>query len=107
MGRISLHANSRGCLSSAAHCISVLFASFMSLVVESAVKRVNIIYTEHDPAQKPIYNPRDLRIICIGAGISGLCFADKLQRSFENFELVIYEKNAQVSGTWFKNTYPT
>ena len=61
---------------------------------------------KHDPVQKPIHNPRNLRIICIGAGVSGLCFAYKLQRSFENFELIIYEKNAQVSGTWFENTYP-
>ena len=63
-------------------------------------------YTEYNSLQKAIHHPRDLRIVCIGAGVSGLCFAYKLQRSFENFELILYEKNAQVSGTWFENTYP-
>ena len=63
-------------------------------------------FTEHNALHKAIHHPRVLRIICIGAGVSGLCFAYKLQRSFENFELILYEKNAQVSGTWFENTYP-
>ena len=54
----------------------------------------------------PIYHERTMRVICIGAGASGLCFAYKLQRSFEKFSLNIYEKNAGVGGTWFENTYP-
>ena len=54
----------------------------------------------------PIYQERHMRIICIGAGASGLLFAYKLQRSFRNFSLVVYEKNRAVSGTWFENKYP-
>ena len=57
-------------------------------------------------AQAAIHTERKMRIICIGAGPSGLCFAYKLQRSFDNFSFTIYEKNAEVSGTWFENTYP-
>ena len=53
----------------------------------------------------PIHSSKRMRIICVGAGPSGLCFAYKLQRSFENFELVLYDKNPQVAGTWFENTY--
>ncbi|PFH50242.1 hypothetical protein AMATHDRAFT_4151 [Amanita thiersii Skay4041] len=56
--------------------------------------------------ENPIYKERSLRIICIGAGASGLIFTYKLQRSFENFELTVYEKNEDVSGTWFENRYP-
>ena len=56
--------------------------------------------------QKPIHSPRRLKVICIGAGASGLLLAYKLQRSFDYFELVIYEKNEDISGTWFENTYP-
>jgi ribulose 1,5-bisphosphate synthetase/thiazole synthase len=48
----------------------------------------------------PIHAKRQMRIICIGAGASGLCFAHKLQRSFTNFCLTVYEKNRGVSGTW-------
>ena len=53
-----------------------------------------------------IHAERHVRIICIGAGASGLLFAYKLQRSFLNFSLVIYEKNPEVAGTWFENRYP-
>ncbi|KAF5362008.1 hypothetical protein D9756_002403 [Leucocoprinus leucothites] len=55
---------------------------------------------------KPIHNQRHLKVVCIGAGASGLMLAYKLQRSFENFELTIYEKNADIGGTWFENKYP-
>ena len=53
-----------------------------------------------------IHTERHMRIICIGAGASGLCFAYKLQRSFENYTLSIYEKNKGIGGVWFENTYP-
>lgn len=55
---------------------------------------------------KLLFAERHVRIICIGAGASGLCFAYKLQRSFRNFTLNIYEKNEDLSGTWFENRYP-
>ncbi|KAL5319214.1 hypothetical protein ACEPPN_012263 [Leptodophora sp. 'Broadleaf-Isolate-01'] len=54
----------------------------------------------------PIHTTRQMRIICIGAGASGLLFAYKLQRSFEKFSLVIYEKNEEIGGTWYENRYP-
>ena len=53
-----------------------------------------------------IYKERHMKIICIGAGASGLLFAYKLQRSFNNFSLVLYEKNDRVGGTWHENKYP-
>ncbi|KAJ5740221.1 hypothetical protein N7493_000093 [Penicillium malachiteum] len=55
---------------------------------------------------RPIYTERHIRVICVGAGASGLLFAYKPQRSFSNFDLVIYEKNEQVGGTWWENKYP-
>ncbi|KAH9479351.1 Putative sterigmatocystin biosynthesis monooxygenase stcW [Psilocybe cubensis] len=55
---------------------------------------------------QPIHHERRLKVICIGAGASGLLLAYKLQRSFRNFELVIYEKNDDISGTWHENKYP-
>lgn len=54
----------------------------------------------------PIHHERHVKIICVGAGASGLLFAYKIQRHFENFDLTIYEKNPEVSGTWWENKYP-
>lgn len=43
-----------------------------------------------DPkAEEAIHRERHIRIVCIGAGASGLCLAYKLQRSFRNFTLAV------------------
>ena len=55
---------------------------------------------------KAIYSLRFLRIVVVGAGPSGLLLAYKLQRSFQHFDLDIYDSNAEVSGTWYVNRYP-
>ncbi|KIW84914.1 hypothetical protein Z517_00302 [Fonsecaea pedrosoi CBS 271.37] len=49
---------------------------------------------------------RPLKVICIGAGISGLCLAYKMIRGLEKFSLTIYEKNKDIGGTWLENRYP-
>ena len=56
--------------------------------------------------ERPIHAERHVRVICVGAGASGLLMAYKLQRHFSNYSLQIYEKNVEVSGTWFENRYP-
>ncbi|KAF1912362.1 hypothetical protein BDU57DRAFT_590184 [Ampelomyces quisqualis] len=53
-----------------------------------------------------IYTERSVKVICIGAGASGLLLAYKLNRHCRKLELTIYEKNDGVSGTWFENQYP-
>ncbi len=55
---------------------------------------------------KLIHHERLVKIIGAGAGASGILFAYKLQRSFENFELTLYEKNEDIGGTWLENKYP-
>lgn len=42
---------------------------------------------------------RPIKVICIGAGISGLCLAYKMTKTLESFQLTIYEKNDDVGGT--------
>jgi cation diffusion facilitator CzcD-associated flavoprotein CzcO len=50
-------------------------------------------------------NPRDLRIVIIGAGMSGILAAIKLHAvGYSNY--AIYEKAARLGGTWRENTYP-
>ncbi|KAF3063483.1 putative sterigmatocystin biosynthesis monooxygenase stcW [Daldinia childiae] len=56
--------------------------------------------------EEAIYNERHVKVICVGAGASGLCLAYKLQRSFRSYSLTIYEKNPSVGGTWYENRYP-
>jgi len=54
----------------------------------------------------PIHAERHIDIICVGAGASGLLMAYKLQKHFSNFTLTVFEKNPEVSGTWYENRYP-
>ncbi|TPX15229.1 uncharacterized protein E0L32_004506 [Thyridium curvatum] len=64
---------------------------------------------EKDAAQRlegPIHAERHVRVVCIGAGASGLLFAYKMQKHFNNFSLTVYEKNPEVAGTWYENKYP-
>ena len=46
----------------------------------------------------------DFRVLIIGAGMSGLGIAAKLKKVGIDFAIV--EKNDQVGGTWYENTYP-
>lgn len=55
------------------------------------------------PTHEPIHQPKRKRLICIGAGIGGMAAAYIYQRQPENAEFVIYEKNADVGGTWLEN----
>ncbi|KAF9761613.1 hypothetical protein IL306_003765 [Fusarium sp. DS 682] len=51
----------------------------------------------------PIGDPwnRRLKIITIGAGFGGVMLAYNIEKHCENVDLVMYEKNPTVGGTWF------
>lgn len=49
---------------------------------------------------------RKLRVLSIGAGVSGILNAYQIQKHCENVEHVIYEKNEDIAGTWLENRYP-
>ena len=55
---------------------------------------------------RSIDDVRPLKIICIGAGISGILAAIRIQERLKEFELVIYDKNEELGGTWYENKYP-
>lgn len=55
---------------------------------------------------EPMCSPEPIRIIHIGMGASGLLAAHKARRMLQNYELVCYEKNEVIGGTWFENRYP-
>jgi cation diffusion facilitator CzcD-associated flavoprotein CzcO len=56
--------------------------------------------------ERPIDAKRPLRVICVGAGISGIITAIRFPQRIPDLELQIYEKNADITGTWFENRYP-
>jgi NADPH-dependent glutamate synthase beta subunit-like oxidoreductase len=60
-----------------------------------------------DPSQFA-FTARKLRVVCIGAGFSGLILAYKLkhERPMDFVDYTIYEKNPEVGGTWYENAYP-
>ncbi|KAI9798294.1 MAG: hypothetical protein M1833_004866 [Piccolia ochrophora] len=49
---------------------------------------------------------RPLKVICVGAGISGILAAIRLPQKIQKLDLVVYDKNFEVGGTWVENKYP-
>lgn len=47
---------------------------------------------------------RQFRVAIIGAGMSGLVMAHRLSQA--GIEFVVFEKNPEVGGTWWENSYP-
>lgn len=44
---------------------------------------------------------KKMRIAILGAGLSGLNFMKRAEERLKNVEIVCYEKNADVGGTWW------
>ena len=59
-----------------------------------------------DPSWPPELKPaaRRLKVLVIGAGMSGLLAGVRLKQAGVPFEIV--DKNPDVGGTWLENTYP-
>ena len=51
---------------------------------------------------RPVENQRPLKVIVIGAGYSGIYLGIRLPERLRNCEIVIYEKNAGMGGTWYE-----
>ncbi|KAK2804911.1 hypothetical protein FQN50_006420 [Emmonsiellopsis sp. PD_5] len=51
-------------------------------------------------------NQRKVRVLSIGAGVSGIMMAYMIQKECENVEHVVFEKNEDIGGTWLENRYP-
>ncbi|KAL1797157.1 hypothetical protein ACET3X_003763 [Alternaria dauci] len=64
--------------------------------------------TGYQYAPEPMGKGRKLRILMVGAGIAGIGAVKIFKDTFPNseMELVIYEKNSDVTGTWLENRYP-
>jgi len=54
----------------------------------------------------PIHHNRDFRVVCIGAGLSGIHLAARVQQYGPGIDLQVYDRNPDVGGTWYSNRYP-
>lgn len=45
---------------------------------------------------------KHVKVVTIGAGISGICLSYLFQKHGENVEHVVYEKNGDTGGTWLE-----
>jgi len=59
-----------------------------------------------NPLYRPVDDYRRMKVICIGAGMCGITVGCLFPQAIPNLDLVIYEKNTEVGGTWFENHYP-
>jgi hypothetical protein len=56
--------------------------------------------------EQPMGSIKPVRVICIGAGASGINIAYQVSKHLKNVTLMVYEKNLDVGGTWYENRYP-
>ncbi|KAL3455502.1 hypothetical protein BJX64DRAFT_294964 [Aspergillus heterothallicus] len=56
-------------------------------------------YPIHEPSTRPLH------VVVVGAGPSGIALAIQL-KSLPHVTYQVFEKNADVGGTWFENRYP-
>lgn len=55
--------------------------------------------------EEPMGTKRQMKVIVLGAGASGINFCKTARDRLENVEVMCYEKNHDVGGTWLENTY--
>ena len=53
--------------------------------------------------EQPYGTKRRMRVILMGAGASTVNFLYKAEREMSNLDITVYEKNADVAGTWLEN----
>ncbi|KAL6711639.1 hypothetical protein ACN47E_004573 [Coniothyrium glycines] len=56
--------------------------------------------------EQPMGTKKKVKVILMGAGASTLNFLKKAEEEMENLEMICYEKNNDVGGTWLENRYP-
>lgn len=83
-----------------------IFSSSVRPTSGQQVTMVNGLEPDESKPKIPEYwhsQPMPVKIIHVGAGATGLCTAYKMQRQLSNYELVCYEKNSEIGGTWFES----
>lgn len=53
--------------------------------------------------EEPYGTKRRMRVVLMGAGASTVNFLKKAEEEMDNLDICVYEKNADVGGTWYEN----
>jgi hypothetical protein len=61
---------------------------------------------EYHIREEPLGSREHVSVVCIGAGVSGLAVAIRVQETMKDCDFDIYEKNGDIGGTWLENRYP-
>lgn len=100
-------------MSPPAALVEPMAPAFSPQGLQKGVDRIEEIKFAHqhrlDPnytiIEKPIGTRRPIRVVCLGAGYSGLMmgivFNERMKEA--NADFVIYERNADLGGTWYEN----
>jgi len=56
-------------------------------------------------SDRAVDEPRPVKVIYIGAGISGILAGIRIPERVQNLDLRIYDKNEELGGTWWENKY--
>ena len=83
----------------------------LSITPVSAGERDGQQVPTHDTSgyhilEQPMGTKRRLKVILMGAGASTLNFLKQAEEHMTDLEIVVYEKNHDVGGTWLENRYP-
>lgn len=77
-----------------------------SLIQETKLSVEHHKYLSPLISERAVDQPRPLKVIYIGAGVSGILAAINFRKTVPNLDLAIYEKNPEIGGTWYENKYP-
>ncbi|KAL4874222.1 hypothetical protein BJY04DRAFT_31120 [Aspergillus karnatakaensis] len=71
------------------------------------INEINGIHgSPYEIVEEPSRLARKIRIIVIGCGASAINFAHEIDNSPLDIDLVCYDKNPSIGGTWYENKYP-
>ena len=57
----------------------------------------------YDILDEPNGRRTHLKVVCVGAGATGLYLAYQMERRMKNYQLTVYEKNKDIGGTWLES----
>ncbi|KAK0627999.1 putative sterigmatocystin biosynthesis monooxygenase stcW [Lasiodiplodia hormozganensis] len=70
------------------------------------LKRADGTISDFHLEDRPIDEIKKLKVAIIGTGLSGVTAGALLPVKVPGIDLTLFEKNPDVGGTWFENTYP-
>lgn len=81
-------------------------AGHLSEKYDNAAHTSPASFPRYEIVETPLGSNQSVRVITIGAGMSGINMIRTLRLHLTNFEHVVYEKNPKIGGTWYENRYP-